>query len=89
MVGLNLYRTPGHRFVENANPSLDLEAPIVTIISPNGGEPLTVGTAYDVTWGATDNVAATSVGIYYSENGGASFTSGSCILNRRGSYAHI
>jgi len=43
----------------------DTEDPVVMVASPNGGESWTGGDAHSVTWVATDNVAVTSVDIYY------------------------
>ena len=42
---------------------------------PNGGESLTVGTAFDITWAANDNVGVISVDLAYSNDGGATFAS--------------
>jgi uncharacterized repeat protein (TIGR01451 family) len=47
----------------------DQTSPVVTVISPNGGENWAVGSVRDITWNATDNVAVTSVDILYSSNG--------------------
>lgn len=51
----------------------DTEAPVVAVTSPNGGETWDVGTAYDITWTADDNVGVTSVTILRSSDGGLSF----------------
>ena len=47
----------------------DQTAPIVTIVSPNGGESLPPGTSKSVTWTASDNVAVASVDLDYSLHG--------------------
>ncbi len=52
-----------------SGPAPDTEAPAVSVDTPNGGESLTVGTAYDITWTATDNAAVTSVDLSYSADG--------------------
>lgn len=51
----------------------DTIPPEVTVTAPNGGEVLTVGTTYTITWNATDNVGVTSISIYYSYDGGANY----------------
>ena len=52
---------------------VDTAPPAVTVISPNGGEELNVSTSYKITWDASDNVGVTSVDIYYSTDGGATY----------------
>ncbi len=56
-------------------PPADTDPPSVTDIIPDGSESLTVGTAYDITWSASDNVGVTSVDLAYSNDGGATFAS--------------
>ena len=51
----------------------DTEAPVVTVIIPNGNEALVVGSTVTINWVADDNVAVTGVDILYSENGGLSY----------------
>jgi subtilisin family serine protease len=51
----------------------DTIPPEVTVNDPNGGEVLTVGTSYTITWNATDNVGVTSTSIYYSYDGGSNY----------------
>ncbi|MEZ4650725.1 MAG: FlgD immunoglobulin-like domain containing protein [Candidatus Eisenbacteria bacterium] len=43
----------------------DVEPPVVTVLTPNGGESWLGGTLHDVTWVATDDVGVTSVDIDY------------------------
>jgi hypothetical protein len=52
----------------------DTEAPVVTVLGPNGGEAVVVGTTVPITWNATDNVGVSAVDILYSQNGGATYT---------------
>jgi len=52
----------------------DLIAPTVTVTSPNGGEAWTVGSTRDITWVANDNLGVNQIDIYYSDNGGTTFT---------------
>ncbi|MFH0777524.1 MAG: LamG-like jellyroll fold domain-containing protein [Candidatus Eisenbacteria bacterium] len=47
--------------------------PVVTVVTPNGGERLYVGGEYEITWVATDNQFVDSIGIFYSTDGGATF----------------
>ena len=51
----------------------DNTPPTVTVTSPNGGENWEIGSAHDIAWSATDNVAVTSFKIEYSINGGLSW----------------
>ena len=51
----------------------DTQSPVVTVISPNAGEVWDIGSAYNVTWSASDNIGVVSVAIVYSDNGGVSF----------------
>jgi subtilisin family serine protease len=53
--------------------SSDSQAPSVTISSPNGGETWAVGSAHDITWTATDDVAVTSITIEYSIDNGSNW----------------
>jgi len=50
--------------------STDTTSPIVTVLSPNGGETLMPNTLITVTWTATDNVEVASVEIYLSDDSG-------------------
>src|SRR5262249_13645609 len=52
---------------------IDNEAAAVTVTSPNGGESLTVGASYPITWTASDNVGVANVDIAYSTDGGATY----------------
>jgi len=47
--------------------------PDVTVISPNGGETWYVGSFFDITWDATDNVGVTSVDIKLSVDSGFTY----------------
>jgi hypothetical protein len=53
----------------------DASAPVVHVVSPDGGESLDAGDASKITWTATDNVSVDHVDLYYSLNGGTSYTS--------------
>ena len=52
---------------------VDLIAPSVTVVYPNGGEVFVSGDPIDIEWIAEDNVQVDSVSIYYSENGGGDY----------------
>jgi subtilisin family serine protease len=65
----------------------DTEPPVVAVTAPNGGEVLTVGSAYTVAWTATDNVGVTSTSIYYSYDGGANYGLVATLPGNPGSYA--
>ncbi|MBU0717258.1 MAG: agmatine deiminase family protein [Planctomycetes bacterium] len=47
--------------------------PSIKILAPDGGELWTIGQDYEITWTAYDDVAVTSVDIYYSTDSGGSF----------------
>ena len=51
----------------------DVLPPSVTVLAANGGETLVHDTAYEIRWTASDNVAVTSVDVYLSTDGGATF----------------
>ncbi len=53
--------------------TVDHEAPIVTVTSPNGGESWASGSHHDLTWTATDNATVDSVAILASSDGGAHY----------------
>lgn len=52
----------------------DVAAPIVTLMTPNGNEPIPAGSTVVITWTATDNTGITSQDILLSTDGGATFT---------------
>ena len=54
--------------------------------SPNGGQTLTAAGTTTITWTATDNVAVSSVDLYYSADGGATYTLIVAGLANTGSY---
>ena len=47
--------------------------PTATLLTPNGGESWAIGSTQSITWTATDNLAVTSVELYYSTDGGATY----------------
>jgi N-acetylneuraminic acid mutarotase len=51
----------------------DGTSPNVNLTSPNGGEVWVAGSQHNITWSATDNVAVTSIDIYYSTDGGSTY----------------
>lgn len=51
----------------------DTIAPQVTVLSPNGGETVTTGTTFNITWTVSDNVAVVTQDIFLSTDGGANF----------------
>jgi hypothetical protein len=51
----------------------DTEQPAVSLTYPVGGEELTAGEEYTVTWSATDNVGVVSVDVLRSWDGGATY----------------
>jgi len=49
----------------------DLTDPTVTVTNPDGGESYAGGSTQSINWTANDNVAVTSIDLYFSSNGGA------------------
>ena len=49
------------------------QPPTVTVTTPNGGEVWSLGSTYDITWIAEDDVGVTSIDILLSTDGGTSF----------------
>ncbi|MGB2697593.1 MAG: S8 family serine peptidase [Candidatus Zixiibacteriota bacterium] len=64
----------------------DTIPPEVTVTAPNGGEVLTIGTIYTITWNATDNVGVTSTEIDYSYDGGTNWFDVADLSGNPGSY---
>jgi beta-lactamase superfamily II metal-dependent hydrolase len=52
---------------------LDIVPPLVTVISPNGGETWYAGSSHDIIWNATDSMGVTSYAIDYSTNSGSNW----------------
>jgi hypothetical protein len=55
-------------------PPPDTIAPSVTVLTPDNGDSLEVGTIYDITWTATDDGGVDSVSIYLSTNAGTDWS---------------
>jgi bacillopeptidase F len=64
----------------------DTIPPEVTVTAPNGGETLTPGNVYTITWDATDDVGVASVSLYYSYDGGTNFDLIDNVSGNPGSY---
>jgi hypothetical protein len=67
---------------------IDNAAPTVAVTAPNGGESLTPGNSFNITWTATDNVGVANVDLAYSTDGGVTYPNviATAIANS-GSYA--
>ena len=65
----------------------DIQAPLVTLSSPNGGEQFKKDDQHDITWTATDDRDVTFVNISYSTDNGASYTDIATGQANDGSYA--
>jgi subtilisin family serine protease len=64
----------------------DPEAPVVTVLQPNGGEVLYRGTVYTITWNATDLGKVAPTSIYYSNDGGINYNLIDSLSGNPGSY---
>ena len=51
----------------------DITSPQVTLILPNGGEELVVGTSYEIVWSASDNFGIHHFNLYLSRDGGLTY----------------
>ena len=79
----------GHQeiFYNYADVSTDLAAPAITITAPSTGEILSIGSAYNISWSASDNVNVSNVALNYSIDGGSTFTAIAASLPNSGSYS--
>ncbi len=62
-------------------------APAVALGRPNGGETWVAGTVQTVTWSAVDDVAVSSVSLYYSSDAGVNWTAIATGLANSGGFA--
>ncbi len=66
--------------------SPDTIPPSVAVLDPNGGETLTAGTTYTIRWDASDDRGVASTSIYYSYDGGSSYSLIDSLSGNPGSY---
>ena len=59
----------------NSGTALDQTAPLVAVLSPNGGETVAAGSVASVSWSASDNVAVSTVDVDVSMDGGTTWSS--------------
>ena len=78
------WTTDGHAFDDIEVTGSVPPTPTVTVITPNGGEILTAGNVYTITWTSTGSI--TNVAIDYSTNGGSSWTAITSSTPNDGSY---
>ncbi len=64
----------------------DTVPPTVTVTAPNGGELLTVGSAFTITWTASDNVGIAQTDLHYSSDGGVTYSLIASLNGNPGSY---
>lgn len=57
----------------NSGQAVDQVAPLVAVVSPDGGETLAAGQPTQINWNASDNVAVTTVDVAVSTDNGATF----------------
>jgi hypothetical protein len=65
----------------------DVQAPSITVVFPNGGENLIVGSGVKYTWIATDNVPIPTVDLYVSRDYGATYVLEAAAVPNTGSFA--
>lgn len=51
----------------------DNQAPVVSVVTPNGGESVGIGSVLDIDWNQSDDIGVVHAQILLSTNGGASF----------------
>jgi photosystem II stability/assembly factor-like uncharacterized protein len=51
----------------------DCQSPVVSVLNPNGGEDWCIENSYEILWSASDDIAVTNIGLYYSTDGGSSW----------------
>jgi hypothetical protein len=67
---------------------IDLSAPSVHAVSPNGGERWHVGSPQTITWTASDPEGVAAIGLSYSIDGGATYSRGiASLTGNPGSYS--
>ena len=64
----------------------DLQAPIVTVSQPSGGDTILGGSAIDILWSASDDVGVASVDLKYSVDGAVTYQTIALSLPNTGSY---
>jgi hypothetical protein len=57
---------------DTSNANFSLQAPSITVTSPNGGQKWLIGSSHDITWSSV--LLSGNVNILYSTNGGTSWT---------------
>jgi hypothetical protein len=65
----------------------DSTSPTIIVNAPNGGEVWAANSIHNITWSAADDVGVTGVDLYYSTDGGATFTVIATGLANTGTYA--
>jgi hypothetical protein len=65
----------------------DVEAPSVTVLTPNGGETVIENSTVDLQWVATDNVVVATVDLLLSKDGGGTWETIATEVANTGSYA--
>jgi hypothetical protein len=70
--------------------TVDVTPPVVSVLTPNGGERLTANLAFNVTWSATDNASGIAgIHIYQSIDGGTTYTPVALGIENSGTYSWI
>lgn len=65
----------------------DSTAPVVTVITANGGETWEAGSSHNITWTASDDVAVTTVKLEFSTDNGGAYTQIAAGLPNSGTFA--
>lgn len=65
----------------------DVTPPVITVNQPNGGESLTAGSTYAITWTASDNRGVVEVALSLSVDGGATYSPITTVPGNPGTYS--
>lgn len=67
----------GHQelYYNYANVAADSVAPSIIVATPTSGKILSIGSTYNITWSASDNINVSTVSLKYTTDGGSTFTS--------------
>ena len=79
------YDSAGNAVPDQSNSVFTISNPVVTVVSPNGGENWLVNSTHPITWSAT-NLSATSYTLQYSIDGGTTWTNITSVSGSTTSY---
>ncbi|MFH1098041.1 MAG: PEGA domain-containing protein [Candidatus Desantisbacteria bacterium] len=75
-----------HNHADALAPIGNTASPIVNLLTPTGGESLSIGSTYTITWNASDNIKVATITIRYSIDSGGTFTNITTSISNNGAY---